>query len=151
PFLDQHPTNPATASDNHLIRDFLAAAQRRKIKTWLAAVVNMLPADKLKSKPWHESRRAFRRGLPVRVGIYDLDSAEVCDCAVQIFSELHELFPGVHGFVVEVEHSGLEAAHRIPRYNRWAKKHGRPQFAKIARPLQPRLPDLSPWRDYTTE
>ena len=149
-FLDQSAANPMIASDNQLLLDFFQQARVRGIQTWLAAVVNMFPVDQLKSTPWHASTEAFRGELQIKYGIYDVDSAEVQDCAIQVFEELTELFPDVSGFVVEVEHCGIEAPHRIPLYNEWAEKNGRPRFDQIAHPLQARLPDLSPWRDYAT-
>lgn len=149
-FLDQSPDNLMIRSDNRLLIDFFSEARKRGIKTWLSAVGNMLPVDKVKATPWRSSDEAFRTSIPIKYGVYDLDSSEIADCTVRIFGELAELFPGVDGFVVEVEHSGIEAPHRIPLYNQWAEQNGRPRFDQVAHPLQVRLPDFSPWRDYSS-
>jgi hypothetical protein len=149
PFLDQNPRNPMIASDNRFLHAVLAEADQRGINIWLAAVVSMFPADKMKSRPWAVGYgKAFGK---LRFGLYDLDLPEVTDCAVQMFEEIVTLFPRAKGLVVEVEASGKEVAHRIPLYNRWAKQHGQPRFDKLCHPLECRVPLLGPWRDYTTE
>ena len=150
-FLDQSPANLVIQSDNQLLRDFMAAARKQGVKTWLAAVVNMFPVEKFRLKARRFCTIRSAQDAPIRIGIHDLDCAEVGDCATQIFGELYELFPGIAGFAVEVEDSGFEAPHRIAPYNRWARRHDRPPFHRIAHPLQSRAPDLAPWRDYITE
>jgi len=60
-------------------------------------------------------------------------------------------FPSMAGFVVEVECCGHELPHRIPRYETWAREHGRKPFAELGHPLNARSPDIVDWRDFTTD
>jgi len=150
PFVDQHPTNVVTASDNQLLRDVIAEADKRGIETWLGANVNIYPTAKMKTQAWSTARRIFHVDFPFEISSYDLDTSEVQDHAVAMSRELVTLFPRAAGLMVEVEFCGMEMPHRIPLYNRWAKKNGRPPFAKVAHPLNPRLPDIAAWRDYAT-
>ncbi|MBI4024581.1 MAG: hypothetical protein HY360_06340 [Verrucomicrobia bacterium] len=143
PFLDQHPSNLLTASDNQLLLDIMDEARKRGIAIWLGAVVNIYHTEKIRSPSWTRVRR--------EISSYDIDSEEIQDHAVEMCRELVTLFPRAAGLLIEVEFCGIEMPHRIPLYNAWAKENGRPSFEQIGRPLNPRLPEISPWRDYTTQ
>jgi hypothetical protein len=152
PFLDQHPNNPVTRSDNRLLRDFFDDAKRRGIKTWIGAVLPMLPAKIVKTEP-HTLMDTGAWGAPIEggVGCYDLDVPEVFEFAPQIAAELVEQFPGVDGFMVELEFAGQVMPHRAGPYDEWAKAHGEPAFADLFRHFNLRMLEVGPWRRYTTQ
>ncbi len=151
PFLDQHPDSPVTRSDNRLLSDFITAAVFRGMKVWLGAVVSMYPLSAVRCEPSMSFSGEFGGfPLPQPTGVFDSDASEVTEYSVAIFEELHALFPGVHGFLVELEHCDIAMPHRIPLYNAWARDNGRPEYTRIGQPLVPRNPDVSPWRDYAT-
>lgn len=150
PFLDQYPDNPVVASDNRLLHDLLNEASRRNIKVWLVAVVSIFPTAKFKSPATSSVRFPIPGHGPLRMGIYDLDSTEVTDRAVQVFDEIAMLFPRAAGLVVEVEGSGKYLPHRMAPYNRWARQNGKPCFNAMAYAMECRIPPLEPWREYTT-
>jgi hypothetical protein len=151
PFLDQHPDSPVTRSDNRLLSDFITAAVFRGIKVWLGAVVSMYPAAAVKGPPSMSFSGEFG-GFPLSspTGVFDSDAPEVTEYSVAIFEELLALFPGVHGFLVELEHCDIAMPHRAAAYDAWAKENRRPAFDQICRPIVPRNPDVAAWRDYAT-
>ncbi len=151
PVLDQHPDSPVTRTDNRLLSDFITAAVFRGIKVWLGAVASMYPLESLKAVPSLSFSGEFGGfPLPQPTGVFDSDAPEVTESSVALFEELYSLFPAVHGFLVELEHCDIAMPHRIPAYDAWARENGRPPFDRIAQPLAPRNPDVSPWRDYAT-
>lgn len=151
PFLDQHPQSPVTKSGNRLLSDFMTAAGARKINVWLGAVVNMFPLGAVRCEPTMTFSGKFGGfPLPQPTGVYDSDAPEVTEYAVAIFEELYALFPAVHGFLVELEFCDISMPHRVPLYEAWAEKNGRPPFARFGEHLAPRNPDVVAWRDYAT-
>lgn len=151
PFLDQHPDNLVTRSDNRLLADFLDAAAARGVRTWLGAVVSMYPTAKVRSAPSHVFEDDFGGAhLPEPTGIYDADTPEVREYSVAVFEELHSLFPKVGGFMVELELCDVATPQRIPLYDAWAEENNRPRYESLARPMGSRWLDISPWRDYIT-
>jgi hypothetical protein len=151
-FLDQHGDNPVTRSDNRLLADFLDGAAARGISTWLGAVVSMYPLRSVRSEPSMTFSGEFG-GFPLSepTGVYDADAPEVREFAPAVFGELRELFPGVGGFMVELELCDIASPHRIGLYDAWARQRGRPPYAELARPMASRWLDISPWREYVTE
>ncbi len=150
-FLDQLPGCPAIASDNRLIRTAIEEAHKRRIKVWLGVVGTYYDVRQMAgSKPWtvYETLAGYR--LPVRVGVYDSDTPGLTERIVAIYGELLDLFPGVDGYIIELEGCGVEGPHRIPLYNQWAHENGRPPFGELGHPLDPRYFDVAAWRDYTT-
>src|ERR1041384_2517476 len=77
PFVDQHPSNAVTASDNQLLRDVIDEASKRGIETWLGANVNVYPTGKMKTEAWSTARRIFHVDFPFEISSYDLDTSEV--------------------------------------------------------------------------
>jgi hypothetical protein len=152
PFLDQHPDNPVTASDNRLLADFLEAAARRGMRTWIGAVASMYPTRMARSLPSMTFEDQFGGfPLPEPVGIYDADTPEVREYSVRLMEDLYAQFPGVTGFMVELELCDIATPDRIPRYDAWAERNGRPRYQDLARPMASRWLDISSWRDYVTE
>ena len=152
PFLDQHSDNPVTRSDNRLLADAISSAAARGIRVWLGAVVSMYPTRMVKTAPSMLFSGQFGGfPLPEPTGVYDADAPEVREYSVAVVEELYDLFPGVHGFMIELELCDIAAPHRIPLYDSWARDNGRPPYAELARPLASRWLDISPWRDYVTE
>lgn len=150
-FLDQAPGNPVIASDNFLLRYVMDEASKRQIKVWLLAVITNFDVNKYGGEPYLiYDTLEFSGCDPIRVGFYDTDSPELAGRSAMIFEELVELFPGVRGFIVELEDSGLGLPHRISRYNKWADEKGRPPFEELGHPFNPRVFDVPHWRDYTT-
>jgi hypothetical protein len=150
PFLDQHPDNPVTASDNAVLGRFLERAAAAGIRTWLGAVVSMYPASSIQVEPSMVISEMCGTPMPFPVGVFDADTPEVTTFAVAIFDELASLFPMAGGFLVELELADRAMAHRISLYDRWAEQNGRPHFAGLTHGITARNPDLSAWRDYTT-
>lgn len=149
-FLDQEPTNNIIASDNQLLYRVFEEAAKRKIEIWLVAVVSMFPVANIKTPACIYADIPLTRSRTTKSGIYDLDSTEIQDCAVQVFEEIVSLFPQAAGLVVEIEASGKEVPNRIPLYNMWAEQNGYPQFKNLGHPLECRIPQIEPWRKYTT-
>ncbi|MFN8008122.1 MAG: hypothetical protein U0V70_14080 [Terriglobia bacterium] len=149
-FLDQTPGNVNIASDNQMVRFVIDEARRRKIKVWLGAVATYYDVERFRSKPYRVLTRMSGFSLPFQVGIFDTDNPEVANRAVQMFEEIVEQFPGISGLCVELEGAGVEVEQRIPLYEAWAKEKGRPPFAQLGHPFDPRTFDVAPWRDYTT-
>lgn len=150
PFLDQHPDNPVTASDNALLRRFLDRTAAAGVRTWLGAVVSMYPASSIQAEPSAVITEMCGTPMPFPVGAFDADTPEVTTFAVAVFDELASLFPMAGGFLVELELADRAMAHRIPGYDRWADLNGRPRFAGLTHGITARNLDLSAWRDYTT-
>ncbi len=147
---DYNPESPVAASGNQLLRDVIAEARRRRIKVWINACGNIFPCSKIRTKPIMQMDSVFGINLPFMAGLYDADSPEIQENAIAVFKEIATEFPGIAGMVVEIEFCDQELPSRIPLYDKWAKRNGRPPFEKICHPLNPRLLDISPWRDYTT-
>jgi len=151
PYLDQHPENRVTRSDNRLLADFIDSAASRGLRVWLGAVVSMFPVTSVRCAPTATYSGEFGGfPLPWPTGVFDSDAPEVTEYSVAIFEELYSLFPRVGGFLVELEFCDIAMPHRIPLYDAWARENGRPQYVRIAQPLAPRNPDVAPWRDYAT-
>jgi len=150
PFLDQLPDNPIIASDNALLRQVIEEAGKRKIKVWLGAVVTYFEVEKFGMPPNRFVEEVSGHRLPLRSGIYDLDTPGLAERVVRLCEDLVELFPGMSGLMVELEHGDKEQSHRISLYNAWAKEHGRPSFEELRHPLNPRNFDVPAWRDYAT-
>lgn len=150
PFMDQDSNNLVIASDNEILRNVISESKKRDIKVWLGANVNIYPKSKMKSEPWSSGNELFGIKFPFEFASYDLDSNEVEDNALEMCRELTSLFPEIAGLMIEIEFSGIEMPHRIPFYNEWAKKYGYKAFHEIGHPLNPRVPDIASWRDYTT-
>jgi hypothetical protein len=153
PFLDQHPTNPVTRSDNRLLRDFFDDAKRRGIKTWVGCVATMLPTRHVKT-PSLMVHDGVAWGCPPPggggYGTYDLDVPEVVDRAPLICAELVEQFPMVDGFMLEMEWAAQVTPHREGPYNAWAKANGKPAFAELFTRFDGRSLEIGPWREYAT-
>jgi len=150
PFLDQAPGNPVIESDNALLRLVIDEAAQRRIKVWLGAVVSIFVVESCGGEPHETYEMRDRAGSRLQVGVYDADSPGFTERAVRVCEELVELFPHARGLEVELEGSGRESPHRIPRYNAWAEAAGRPPFEALGHPLDPRAFDVPAWRDYTT-
>jgi hypothetical protein len=151
PFVDQHPSNPVTGSDNVLLRDFLNDAKRRGIKTWIGAVASMFPARCVASAPYSFYDGSQWGASIEKIGCYDLDTPEVNEFAQPLFEELYELFPAIDGFMVELEFAAHVMPHRAPLYNAWAEANRRPRFDSLFMKLDGRsMTSLSPWREYST-
>jgi len=150
PYLDQLPDNPVIVSDNELLRFAIGEARKRKIKVWLAAVVNFFPVKTTGAKPMSVLDKLLDFKFPFRVGCYDSDLPLVRARAVEICTELVELFPGIGGMVIELENDNIESPCRIPLYNKWAVKNKRRPFKELGHPFNPRCVAVSEWRDYTT-
>ena len=150
-YLDQDPSNQVIRSDNALLRRVIDEAHRHKIRVWLGAVVNCFDTARFTPKPYVSYQQFNGATLQMTLGIYDTDTPGILERSVEVFTELAELFPAADGLEVELEGSGREVEHRIPLYNEWAKRNGRPAFDQIGRPHDPRISDLTAWRDYTTE
>jgi len=150
PYLDQLSSNQVIASGNELLRWALEEARRRKIKTWLSAFVCGFEPGAYGRTPYRTVEVPVAGGPLVRIGLYDIDTAGLEERAVEIFDELVREFPMVDALAVELEDSGIERPHRIPRYEKWAKENGRPPFAQLGRPINPRLYDIPAWRDFNT-
>lgn len=150
PFLDQLPSCPVIASDNALLRWVIGEAGKRKIQVWLGAVVTNFDMGKYGSTPYRTVDMMRRSRIPMQVGVYDCDVPGFDERVVRIFEELVDLFPGASGLAVELEGAGVETPHRIPLYEKWARQNGRPPFAQLGHPLDPRMFDAPAWRDYTT-
>jgi len=151
PFLDQHPDNPVTASDNALLSNFLERAGAAGVRTWVGAVLSMYPVTSIRAEPSVVISEMCGTPMPFPVGVFDADTPEVKSFAVAVLDELFSLFPMAGGFLVELEIADKAMPHRIPLYDRWAERHGRPSFAGLTHGLSARNPDLMAWRDYTTE
>ena len=150
PFQDQSPDHPVTASDNNLLRHAMEEAGQRGIKVWLGGAVTYFDTSRFRAAPCRTYTRLGGFDLPVEVGLYDTDTPGLTERIVQIYQELVELFPGVGGLEVELEGAGVESPRRIPLYDRWARENGRPPFAQLGHPFNPRSFDVPDWRDYTT-
>lgn len=150
PFLDQHPENPVTAGDNAVLRRFLEHAEAAGVRTWLGAVVSMYPVGSVRAEPSLVITDMCGTPMPFPVGVFDADTPEVTTFAVAIFDELRSLFPMAGGFLVELELADRAMTHRIPLYDRWAERNGRPPFCDLMHGITARSADISPWRDYTT-
>ncbi len=150
PFLDQLSGNPVIASDNALLREVIDEAAARGIKVWLGAVVSIYAAEKYGIAPYEMHEMTLPGTAPLGVGVYDADSSEFTERAVQIAEELITLFPGIHGLEIEMEGSGKGLPHRAAAYNAWAEANGRVPFEQLGRPLDPRPFDVPDWRDYAT-
>ena len=151
PFQDQSPDNPVIASDNSLLRRVIEQAGQRGIKVWLGGAVTYFDISRFRADPYRTYTRLSGFDLPVEVGLFDTDTPGLTERIVQIYQELVELFPGVGGLEVELEGAGIENPRRIPFYDRWAKENGRPPFAELGHPFNPRSFDVPAWRDYTTD
>lgn len=149
-FLDQTSENPNTASNNGLLRIVIEEANKRGVGVWLGAVATYFDTRKFQSKPYRTITRMSGFSLPFEVGIYDTDTPELPERVVRMFEELVGQFPGIRGLCVELEGAGVEVDHRTPLYDAWAKGKGYPPFAQLGHPFDPRIFDVSPWREYTT-
>lgn len=138
PFQDQSPDNPVIASDNSLLRRAIEEAAQRGIKVWLGGAVTYFDTSRFRADPYRTYTRLSGFDLPVEVGLFDTDTPGITERIVQIYEELVELFPGAGGLEVELEGAGVESARRIPLYDRWARENGRPPFAELGHPFNPR-------------
>ncbi|MFA7160446.1 MAG: hypothetical protein WC299_14200 [Kiritimatiellia bacterium] len=150
PYLDQSPANPVIASSNELLRFAIAEARKRKIKVWLAAVVNFFPAKGSGARPRSVLDKLLDFKFPFQVGCYDSDLPLVRARAAEVCAELVELFPGIGGLVIELENDNIESPRRIPLYNKWAAANKRRPFQELGHPFNPRYVSMTEWRDYTT-
>ena len=151
PFQDQSPENPVIASDNSLLQRTIEEAGQRGIKVWLGGAVTYFDPSRFGADPYRTYTRLSGFDLPVEVGLFDTDTPGITERIVQIYEELVELFPGAGGLEVELEGAGVENPRRIPLYDRWARENGRPPFAELGHPFNPRTFDVPDWRDYTTD
>jgi hypothetical protein len=144
-WLDQEPV-AAITSDNATIHYALREAKKRNIRTWLLVVGSLFNAKKFGIAPAH---------APQLLGsaVYHPDDPAVAERMLALYDEVAELFgEEADGIVVEMENCDGEAPHRIPIYNAWAQKNGRPSFDEIKRiHLEPRSYPFHHWRDFTTD
>ena len=152
PFNDQlRDRCTPIAEGNDVLRGTITDGMERGIAVWLSASVNIFRADRVKAKPFSSSADIWGQKMPFEVGRYGTDQEEVCENASAMCRELVHEFPAMAGFVVEVECCGYELPHRIPLYNAWAETERRKPFAALGHPLNAREPDISDWRDFTTD
>jgi hypothetical protein len=148
-WLDQRADDcSAIASDNEIIHYALEGARRRGIRTWLLVVGSIFEMASFGIEP---ANPASNWGNVF--GLYDIDQPGIADRAVELFTEVAELFgQSADGIIAELEFCDGEGQHRIPIYNSWAQANERPDFATIKNiPLEPRSFPFEHWRDFTTD
>lgn len=149
-FLGESASNPVIASDNELLRRVIDEAHARRIKVRLGACAMTFDPRTCGGTPVQVGKMQIPGFDPASYAVYDADSPGFTERAAMIFEELVELFPVADGLVIELEHTGIEAPHRIRPYNRWAEENGRRPIDEIGRPFDPRVFDCPDWRDYAT-
>ncbi|HPA45286.1 MAG TPA: hypothetical protein PK395_05915 [bacterium] len=150
PFQDQFPGNPVIESKNELIRQVIQETHQRKIKIRFNLCLTYFDAEVFGGTPYNTFDNSSGVPFPRPIGVYDTDAPGLVERACQVCEEVVEEFPGVDGYVIELEGAGVEVPHRIDRYNQWAKEHGKRPFSEIGHPLDPRGMDAPEWREYTT-
>ena len=127
-WLDQDPSCSAIALDNRPIHHALAGARARGIRTRLLIATTIFPAREFTlpggfTYPWPG---VFADG---EVMLYDLDCPGLTERMDQLVGEIIDLFGAqTDGLIIELEFADGEAPHRIPIYDDWAARNGRPPF-----------------------
>ncbi len=137
-------------SQNGLIRQVIREAHQRGIKIRFNLCLTYFDAEVFGGTPYQTFDNSSGVPFPRPIGVYDTDAPGLIERACQVCEEVLEEFPGVDGYIIELEGTGVEVPYRIDLYNQWAKEHGKRPFQEVGHPLNPRGMDAPEWREYTT-